>query len=155
MSNPKIDALVKAQSQNFNHWELIKDCIDQYIDIMLNYRQSGHPGGSRSKVHALVSLLFSGAMRWDIRQPEKRFADRFVLVAGHTCPLVYAALTVLAEAFRARFEATGDEKYFIPEDRMVWWEDLLNLRHNGGLPGHAEMEGKTVFFKANTGPSGH
>ena len=35
------------------------------------------------------------------------------------------------------------------------WEDLLTLRQNGGLPGHAEMEGKTLFFKANTGPSGH
>jgi len=29
------------------------------------------------------------------------------------------------------------------------------LRNNGGLPGHAEMEGKTLFFKFNTGPSGH
>ena len=35
------------------------------------------------------------------------------------------------------------------------WEDLLTLRQNRGLPGHAEMEGKTLFFKANTGPSGH
>jgi len=34
-------------------------------------------------------------------------------------------------------------------------EDLLFLRHNKGLPGHAEMEGKTLFFKFNTGPSGH
>jgi transketolase len=29
------------------------------------------------------------------------------------------------------------------------------LRHNGHLAGHAEMEGKTLFFKFNTGPSGH
>ena len=35
------------------------------------------------------------------------------------------------------------------------WEDLLTLRQRNGLPGHAEMEGKTLFFKANTGPSGH
>jgi len=34
---------------------------------MLNLRQSGHPGGSRSKVHAMVVTLLSGAMRWDIR----------------------------------------------------------------------------------------
>ncbi len=25
----------------------------------------------------------------------------------------------------------------------------------GGLSGHAEMEGKTLFLKFNTGPSGH
>ena len=35
------------------------------------------------------------------------------------------------------------------------WEDLLKLRRRGGLPGHAEMEGKTLFLKFNTGPSGH
>lgn len=140
---------------DFAHWEKIKDCIDQFIDIMLNYRQSGHPGGSRSKVYAMVSLLFSGAMRWDIRHPEKRFGDRFVLVAGHTVPLIYATLPVLAEAFRARHEQTGDARFEIPEDRIVVWEDLLKLRHNKGLPGHAEMEGKTLFVKANTGPSGH
>src|SRR4030095_4952821 len=34
-------------------------------------------------------------------------------------------------------------------------ERLLSPRHNKGLPGHAEMEGKTLFFKFNTGPSGH
>ena len=34
-------------------------------------------------------------------------------------------------------------------------EDLLTLRQRGGLSGHAESEGKTLFFKCNTGPSGH
>ena len=34
----------------FKYWEITKDLIDQCIDIMLNLRQSGHPGGSRSKV---------------------------------------------------------------------------------------------------------
>ena len=82
MSAAKIDELVREQSQNFHHWELIKDCVDQYIDMMLNYRQSGHPGGSRSKVHAFVTTTLSGAMRWDIRQPELSFADRFVLIAA-------------------------------------------------------------------------
>ena len=51
----------------FKYWEITKDLIDQSIDIMLNLSQSGHPGGSRSKVHAMVATLLSGAMRWDIR----------------------------------------------------------------------------------------
>src|SRR5512137_2893669 len=38
---------------------------------------------------------------------------------------------------------------------MLTWEDLLNFRRHGGLSGHAEMEGKTLFLKFNTGPSGH
>jgi transketolase len=151
----KLEHLLRAPSEHFPHWEKLKDCIDQYIDLMLNYRQSGHPGGSRSKAHAMVSLLMSGAMRWDIRHPEKRFGDRFALVAGHTVPLIYATLPTLAEPFRLKYERTKDKRYFIPEERMVWWEDLLKLRRNRGLPGHAEMEGKTLFVKANTGPSGH
>ena len=67
--------------QYFDKWEIIKDLIDQCIDIMLNLRQSGHPGGSRSKVHAMVSTLLSGAMR-DIRDAE-RFFRPIRLVAGH------------------------------------------------------------------------
>ena len=49
--------------QYFQYWEITKDLIDQCIDIMLNLSQSGHPGGSRSKVHAMVATLLSGAMR--------------------------------------------------------------------------------------------
>ena len=141
----------------FHHWEKTKDLVDQLLDITLNYRQSGHPGGSRSKVHAFLSLLLSGTMRWDIRNPGKRFADRFILSAGHTIPLVYCTLAVLNEAMRVKFIQTKDARYALPEDphRVLTWEDLLNFRHRGGLSGHAEMEGKTLFLKFNTGPSGH
>ncbi len=141
----------------FHHWEVTKDLIDQCIDIMLNLRQSGHPGGSRSKVHGMIATLLSGAMRWDIREAGKRFADRFVLVAGHANPVVYATLAVLNEALRIKFSQTGDSRYchFKGDGFQLVWEDLLMLRRNGGLPGHAEMEGKTLFFKFNTGPSGH
>ena len=146
----------EEQSAHFAKWEVIKDVVDQQIDLMLNYRQSGHPGGSRSKVHYLVSLLLSGAMRWDIRHPEKRFGDRFVLVAGHTAPLIYATLSVFNEALRVMHEKTGDAKYLVnggPE-RMLTWEDLLGFRNMGGLPGHVEMAEKNLFVKFNTGPSG-
>ena len=122
--------------------------IDQCIDIMLNLRQSGHPGGSRSKVHGMVTTLLSGAMRWDIREAGKRFAARYVLVAGHAHPVGYATLAVLNEALRIKFHQTGEAKYqhFKGEKFQLVWEDLLTLRNNGGLPGHAEMEGKTLFF---------
>ena len=142
---------------HFGHWEKTADIIDQLIDIILNYRQSGHPGGSRSKVHAALALLLSGAMRWDIRNPEKRFGDRFILGAGHTIPLFYCILTTLNEALRVKYAQTGDEKYRFPnsDDRVLFWEDLLMFRRRGGLSGHAEMEGKTLFLKFNTGPSGH
>ncbi len=143
-------------SAHFGHWKKTGDLIDQCIDLMLNLRQSGHPGGSRSKVPFLVSTTL-GAMRWDVRRPELPFGDRFVLIAGHCNPAIYAMLAVYNEALRIRHEQTGDKAYTVPnaEERQLTWEDLLWLRHKGGLPGHAEMEGKTLFFKFNTGPSGH
>ena len=147
----------EALSRNFHHWEKTGDLIDQCIDLMLNLRQSGHPGGSRSKVPLLVASTLGAGMAWDIRRPEHRFGDRFVLVAGHCNPAVYAMLAVYNEALRIMHERTGDERYLVPkaDERQLTWEDLLWLRHNGHLPGHAEMEGKTLFFKFNTGPSGH
>ncbi len=152
-----VDALYERASADFEHWEVVKDLVDESIDLALNYRQSGHPGGSRSKVHMLLSLLLSGAMRWDVQRPWRRFGDRFVLSAGHTVPLVYATLAVLNESLRARHERTQDERFAFPDNGRwaLTWEWLLKLRRRGGLPGHAEMEGRTLFLKFNTGPSGH
>ncbi|NNF07442.1 MAG: transketolase, partial [Candidatus Eisenbacteria bacterium] len=152
--SPLEEHLAYSRSQ-FENWEVLKDVIDQLIDLILNYRQSGHPGGSRSKVHALVTSMLSGAMRWDIRSPEKRFGDRFVLVAGHTAPVIYTTLAALGDVMRTMHEKTGDDRFKIAPHRIVLWEDLLQFRRRGGLAGHAEMEGKTLFFKFNTGPSGH
>jgi transketolase len=155
----KLDAgrLYAAAEADFARYEVVKDLVDECIDLSLNYRQSGHPGGSRSKVHMMLGLLLSGGMRWDVLRPWRRFGDRFVLSAGHTVPLVYATLAVLNEAMRARHESTGDDRFAFPDDGRwaLTWEWLLKLRRHGGLPGHAEMEGRTLFLKFNTGPSGH
>jgi transketolase len=149
--------MYQCMASHFPQWEKVKDMIDQCLDLMLNLRQSGHPGGSRSKVHILVTTMLSGVMRWDIRHPAKRFGDRFILAAGHTIPLIYATLAVLNEAMRRKFHRTGDSVYQVTNEPefALFWEDLLTFRHHGGLPGHAEMAGKTLFLKANTGPTGH
>lgn len=152
---------MKKQSVNhlrpfFPYWEKAKDLVDQYIDISLNLAGSGHPGGSRSKVHLLLCACLSGAMRFDIRAPWKRFGDRFVLSAGHANPLVYAVLALFNESMRLFHEKTGDRRFALPaREETLLPHDLLTLRQRGGLPGHAEMAGKTPFFKFNTGPSGH
>ncbi|HYM82735.1 MAG TPA: transketolase [Candidatus Dormibacteraeota bacterium] len=154
---PDIERLYAAAEADFARWELVKDVVDECIDIALDTRQSGHPGGSRSKVHMLLALMLSGAMRWDIRRPWLRFADRFVLSAGHTVPAIYSILAVLNDSLRARVELDGDERFVFPGGGR--WaltpEWLLRLRRRDGLPGHAEMAGRTMFLKANTGPSGH
>jgi transketolase len=72
-------------------------------------------------------------------------------------PLIYATLAVLNEAMRQRHRREGGARFAFPDGGRwaLTWEDLLRLRRRGGLPGHAEMEGKTLFLKWNTGPSGH
>ncbi len=153
MSDPQ-RALAEVQP-HFPHWEKLLDCVDATLDFTLNLRQSGHPGGSHSKAHILIALLLSGAMRWDIRHPEKRFSDRFILIAGHTVPLVYATLACLSEVLKYRYKKTQNRDYFVPDDRQVLADDLLTLRHCHGLSGHPECRGKTLLFKFNTGPTGH
>ena len=89
---------ISKLKEEFYYWDIIRDMVDQCIDIALNLSQSGHPGGSRSKVPVLIATLLSGVMKWDIRNPGKIFGDRFILVAGHTNPVVYATLAVFNEA---------------------------------------------------------
>src|SRR5947209_14375881 len=111
-----VGRLLAAAEPDFARYELVKDLVDECIDLSLNYRQSGHPGGSRSKVHMMLALLLSGATRWDLLRPWRRFGDRFVLSAGHTVPLVYATLAVLNEAVRVRHERTGNAEFAFPDD---------------------------------------
>jgi len=106
--------------------------------------------GSHSKTQMLLALMFGGKMRYDIRRPEYRFSDRFILAAGHTIPMVDAVLAMIGDAFRLRFTDTGDQRFFIAPEKIVLPEDLLRFRHRGGLPGHAEFGGKTMFLKFNT-----
>ncbi len=154
MKDLSYDSLQKNLSSNLHHLEKVRDMVDHLIDIIINFRQSGHPGGSRSKVPIMVNLMLSGAMTYDLRNPEKRFGDRFILSAGHTIPLVYTTLSVLNEALRLKHSKTGDPAYQ-PHREALFPEHLITFRRRHGLPGHAEMSGKTLFLKYNTGPSGH
>lgn len=143
--------------QDYDRMDKVRLFMDQFLDIMLNRRQSGHPGGPRAKMHQMVGLMTTGAMRWDVRKPWAPLGDRFVLVAGHCVPLVYVSLAVVNEAMRLRHEWTGDDRFEVQggPEHILLPSDLLTLRDNGGLAGHAEFEGKTLFLKFNTGPSGH
>ena len=146
------ETMYQRVSPHFPHWEKTKDLIDQFIDLELNLRQSGHPGGSRSKVHLFLTTLLSGAMRWDIRHPEKRFGDRFVLaldIPTHlsTPPWPCSTRRCAPSTSRPATRSTSCRRN-AASSRKTW----STLRRNKGLPGHAEMAGKTLFFKFNTGP---
>ncbi len=157
MSRNKPIIPLETLVNEYDRMDKVRLFIDQFIDIMLNHRQSGHPGGPRAKVHQLVTMMVTGVMRWDVRNPVAPLADRYVLVAGHCIPLVYAGLAVVNHAMKLRHEWTGDDRFQIQggPDRILLPDDLLTLRNNKGLPGHAEFEGKSLFVKFNTGPSGH
>ena len=146
-----------AGATDFPEWVKVRDIVDNLMDVVFNYRQSGHPGGSRSKLPMFLATLLGGVMRWDIRDPTRRFSDRFILGAGHTAPLVYCTLAVLNEAMRLKAAQTGDARYRIldADRRALYVEHLLGFRRRGGLSGHPEMQGRSLFIKANTGASGH
>ena len=59
-----------------------------------------------------------------------------MLVAEQCNPFVYATLAVMIEAFLIKFLETGDLKYQNQNRNnfRLFWEDLLMLRQNGGLP---------------------
>ena len=86
MKNPK------ELEQFYKYWETTKDLIDQCIDIMLNLRQSGHPGGSLGCTEFFVALYF------DIMKHNKNFQmdgngeDLFFLSNGHISPVWYSVL---------------------------------------------------------------
>ena len=48
------DRLYDEAVPSFERWDAVREIIDEAIDLALNYRQSGHPGGSRSKVHLFL-----------------------------------------------------------------------------------------------------
>lgn len=150
-------ASVPVIDPDFPEWVKVRDIIDNLMDVVFNYRQSGHPGGSRSKLPMFLATLLGGVMKWDVRDPTKRFSDRFILGAGHTAPLVYCTLAVLNEAMRLKAARSGDSRYQIvdADRRALYVEHLLGFRRQGGLSGHPEMQGRSLFIKANTGASGH
>lgn len=97
MANKSVEQKYAELCPHFGKWEKIKDMVDQNIDLMVNFSQSGHPGGSALQgagVHRPTALR---RLPMDIRHPEKAFGDRFILSAGHSIPLIYATFAVLTQ----------------------------------------------------------
>jgi transketolase len=93
--------------------------------------QSGHPGGSSSKAEQVVTLLLSGALRFDAANPKHPGRDRVVWSAGHCSPLFHAVLALIY----------GNE------------QELLRFRRWGGPSGH--VESTYPLADTSTGASGH
>lgn len=118
------------------------------IFTALEASQSGHPGGSSSKVEQLLALLISGQFRFDPLDPKHPGRDRMVWSAGHCSPLLYGMLALIYESLKK----TG--KDFDPEKiGAVMGKDLLRFRHPDGPAGHVESH--YPLSDLCTGASGH
>lgn len=96
--------------------------------------ESGHSGGPLGITDVLAVLFFGGYMRYKAAEPEWKGRDRFVLSAGHLCPVLYS---ILARA--GYFPAA----------------ELLTLRKYGSrLQGHPGRDMKLPGIEASTGSLG-
>ena len=151
-----VERLYAGAESSFADWELLKDVTDELIDLALNYRQSGHPGGSRSKVHL---FLLDAAVGGDALgyPPSVAAFRRPVRAVGrpHRAARL-RTLAVLNEVMRARSHATTIRRSH-SRTTDAWRSRGRTCRAAPPWrpPGHAEMAGKTLFLKFNTGPSGH
>jgi transketolase len=97
--------------------------------------KSGHSGGPLGSSDILSTLYFGGILRHDPANWQWADRDRFVLSAGHMCPVLYS---ILANA-----------GYF---DR----DELLTLRKLGSrLQGHPGFDMKLPGIETSTGSLGH
>ena len=95
--------------------------------------KSGHTGASLG-VSAIMLALFKDHYNFDVSDPDFLNRDRFVLSAGHACPIYYTLLSLFG------FDLS--------------LQDLKNLRSLGSkTPGHPEYH-VTEGVEVTTGPLG-
>lgn len=100
----------------------------------LFYAGSGHSGGSLGMADVFAVLYFGGIMRYNPKNFHDFNRDRFVLSAGHICPILYASLA------RAGFFPVSE---------------LATLRKLGSrLQGHPGLDMELPGIETSTGSLG-
>ncbi len=143
------------QKKNFTNSDLNKEKLEKIARVLrglifttVEAGQSGHPGGSSSKVEQFLALSLSGVMAFDPMAPKHPGRDRLVWSAGHCTPLLHSASALYYECLRR-----GGRQFAEAVVRDIFLEDLLRFRHPDGPEGHAENY--LPYSDASTGPSGH
>jgi transketolase len=116
---------------------------------MVDGAKSGHPGGSTSKTEQVLTMLLSGVVGFDPRNPKHPGRDRLVWSAGHASPLFHAVVALVYEALRRRGIALSPAA----QAKTVYPEQLARFRRWGGPSGHVESE--YALADTSTGSSGH
>src|SRR5436190_8658833 len=109
--------------------EIRRDIIRELVEA-----KSGHSGGPLGSADIFATLYFGGVMRHDPNNPWWEGRDRFVLSAGHMCPVLYSTL--------------ANAGYFGKEE-------LLTLRKfNSRLQGHPGRDMGLPGIESSTGSLG-
>ena len=111
--------------------------------------KSGHPGGSSSKTEQVLTLLLSGVMGFDPRNPKHPGRDRVVWSAGHCTPLFHGILALVYETLRGK----GVRLPAGAGIAAVYPEQLARFRRFDGPSGHVESH--YALADTSTGSSGH
>ncbi len=118
------DAEILAIAQDIR-----RDIIRELVEA-----KSGHSGGPLGSADIFATLYFGGVMRYDAKNPWWPGRDRFVLSAGHMCPVLYATLANAG---------------FFPK------HELLTLRKfNSRLQGHPGRDMGLPGIESSTGSLG-
>lgn len=109
--------------------EIRRDIIRSLVEA-----KSGHSGGPLGSADIFAVLYMGGVMNYDPKDPWKPGRDRFVLSAGHMCPVLYATLANAG---------------FMPKS------ELLTLRKFGSrLQGHPGRDMGLPGIESSTGSLG-
>lgn len=109
--------------------EIRRDIIRALVEA-----KSGHSGGPLGSSDIFAVLYMGGVMRYDATNPDMPGRDRFVLSAGHMCPVLYATLANAG---------------FFPKS------ELLTLRKFGSrLQGHPGRDMRLPGIESSTGSLG-
>ena len=145
LQNLELESLADVDVKKINELARLQRGL---IFSTLEASQSGHPGGSSSKVEQFLSLVLGGAMSFDALDPKNSGRDRVVWSAGHCSPCLYTGLTLIYEALLGEENKQQAEKI-----KAVLARDLLRFRRLDGPQGH--IENYYPLSDVATGPSGH
>jgi transketolase len=140
--------LVPYKDMDLSRLDHLAKIIRGLIFTTVENAQSGHPGGSSSKVEQFLALTLGGSLAFDPADPKHPGRDRVIWSAGHCTPLLYGGQALYYEALRR----TG-RQFSEAVVNCVLPEELLRFRRIDGPSGHAESI--YPFCDYSTGPSGH
>lgn len=106
------------------------------LTLLGNYAQTGHFGGplAYTPYNVAVHLVGRerGGLRYDYRRPKHPFSDKFMLAGGHCIPTCYALWMIMGEALDRKFNATGDQRYYVDPRIAMLPIDALGFRRGAG-----------------------